>query len=85
MEYIAFALVMLVSSYLITSLMMPKAESMNNKAPDTLDQFEFPQFEEGTPQQVVFGDVWLPDWQVLWYGDLQTEALKSSSGGGGKK
>lgn len=79
MEYIAVALVMLVASYLITSLMMPDPQS---KKPNVLADFEFPQFAEGTPQAVVFGDVWIADWQVLWYGDLQVDAIE---GEGGKK
>lgn len=80
MEYLAIALVMLVASYLITSMMAPGAQE---KKPNTLADFDFPQFAEGTPQAVVFGDCWIPDWQVLWYGDLQVSAIEGS--GGGKK
>lgn len=50
--------------------------------PATMDDFEFPQADEGTPQIVVFGDVWLSGWTVLSYGNLRTEAITKS---GGKK
>lgn len=51
------------------------------KAP-TIDDLELPQCDEGTPQVVVFGDVWLEGWTVLWFGDFSLDPIKSS---GGKK
>jgi hypothetical protein len=48
----------------------------------TLDDFDVPQIQDGTPHAVVFGDGWLEGWQVLWYGNYRTTKIKS---GGGKK
>lgn len=45
--------------------------------PPALEDFDFPQFEEGTPQIVVFGDVWLKDWMVLTVGNYRTTAIKA--------
>ena len=50
--------------------------------PASLEEFDFPQFEEGTAQIIVFGDVWLPDWFVLWFGNYRTRDIKTK---GGKK
>ena len=47
----------------------------------TLKDFNFPQATEGTPQMVIFGDVWVTGWTVLAYGDLTTEGIESSQGG----
>lgn len=74
-----WAIGMLVASYFISSLIQPKVETPK---PSTIDDFDFPQVEEGTPQCVVFGDVWITDWFVLWFGKLRTSAIKSK---GGKK
>lgn len=48
--------------------------------PVAFEEFEFPQFDEGTPQEVVFGDCWTEDWMVLWYGNYRTSKIKTSSG-----
>lgn len=74
-----WALGMLIASYVIQVALMPKPEKPK---PAALEDFDFPQIEEGTPQSVIFGDVWIKDWHVLWYGDLRTSAVKSK---GGKK
>lgn len=76
------ALVLIVVSTAIT-LLTAKGPP---PAPDpaTLKDFNFPRIEEGTPQAVVFGDVWLESWQVLWYGNLSTSPI-AAPGGGGKK
>jgi hypothetical protein len=73
------AVVLMVASYLITSSMITKPEPVK---PNTIDDFDFPTFEEGTPQAVVFGDCWTADWMVLAYGDFRVDAIK---GKGGKK
>lgn len=69
----------LIASYAITALITP---AMENPKPATLEDFDFPQVEEGTPQSVIFGDVWISDWMVLWFGNMRTSAVKSE---GGKK
>jgi hypothetical protein len=77
MPMFAWALIMLVASYAITSLTMKQQKVK----PASLEEFDFPQADEGTPQSVVFGDVWTGGWMVLWYGNLRTIKIKS----GGKK
>lgn len=76
---IIIAIVMLIASYAITALTMKRPE--NNTKPSTFNDFDFPQAEEGTPQSVVFGDVWLPDYQILWYGNYRSSEIYSGSGG----
>lgn len=73
-----FAIGALVVSYAITAMLTPAPEKPEAS---TLEDFDFPQVEEGTPQSVIFGDVWISDWVVLWYGNLRTSAIKSKSGG----
>lgn len=48
--------------------------------PAALTDFDFPQFEEGTPQCVIFGDCWSSDFFILGLGNFGTEAIKSDSG-----
>jgi hypothetical protein len=74
-----WALGMLVVSFAIQMLVTPKAEKPTKA---TIQDFDYPQFEESTPQAVYFGDNWSPDFFVSWYGNLRTSAIKSS---GGKK
>lgn len=76
-----FTLIFAISTLVISYVIMPKPKIEAPK-PSSLGDFDFPQVEEGTPQCVVFGDVWVPDWHILWYGNLRTSAIKSD---GGKK
>jgi hypothetical protein len=73
MPLFAWALVLLVASYAITMLTM----KTQNQQPALLEDFDIPQVDEGTPHAVVFGDVWLEGWQVLWYGNFRTTKIKS--------
>lgn len=77
MPMFAWALVFMVASYVIQSFTM----KVQNQKPAGLDEWDFPQIEEGTEQTVVFGDVWLKGAFVLWYGDYETIKIKK----GGKK
>lgn len=79
MPLIAWLGISLVLSFVLSALTMkrpapPKAT--------TLDDFDVPQIEDGTPHAVVFGDGWLEGWQVLWYGNYRTKKIKAK---GGKK
>lgn len=74
-----YAIAMLIFSTVLQVAMMPKPVKPK---PAALDEFDFPQIDESTPQSVVFGDVWISDWTVLWYGNLRSSAIKSK---GGKK
>ncbi len=50
--------------------------------PTAFEDFDFPQADEGTPQAVIFGDVWSESWMVLAVGNYRTTKIKSK---GGKK
>lgn len=74
MPLFAWALVALVASYIIQAVTM----KTQNQKPASLEDFDVPQIDEGTPHAVVFGDAWLEGWQVLWYGNYRTSKIKSS-------
>lgn len=73
MPMFAWALILMVASYAIQSLTM----KTQNQAPASLEEFDFPQFEEGTPHAVFFGDNWTSGPMVLWYGNFRTIKIKS--------
>jgi hypothetical protein len=77
-----FAIALLIISYAITALLTPRPKNNDAKAA-TLKDFSFPVPDEGAAQAIVFGDCWTQDWQVLWFGNLRSEEIRS--GGGGKK
>lgn len=77
MELLIIAFVMLVVSFVIQSIIMKRQKIK----PAALEDWEFPQADEGTPHTVVFGDGWLTGPMVLWYGNYRTKKIKS----GGKK
>ena len=69
---------MVLSAVLSASL----AKKPPTPKPKAFEDFNFPQAEEGTPQAVIFGDVWTESWMVLGVGNYRTEKVKSK---GGKK
>lgn len=73
-----FAIGMLIASYFISAALTPKPIKPERAS---LEDFDYPRIEEGTPQCVIFGDVWIPDHMVLWYGNLRTSPVKSEEGG----
>ena len=76
---IIVAVILLAVSYAITASMARRAPS---KKPAALEAFEIPQDAEGTPQAVVFGQVWLTGWTVLWFGNYRSQPIRKK---GGKK
>ena len=48
--------------------------------PAAFEDIQFPQFEEGTPQCVIFGDCWTDDWMVLSVGNYRTQEIKAKGG-----
>lgn len=72
-----YAFLMMVVSYVITAAFTPKQQPPK---PAGLDDMNFPQAEEGTPQCVIFGDCWVEDWTILAYGNLRTTPIKTKSG-----
>lgn len=69
-----FALFALVASAALQVLMTPKP---TKPEPASIDDFDLPIAEEGTPVPVIFGDVWIDSYQILWYGNLNTSEVKS--------
>lgn len=70
---LAIVIVALVVSY----AMQPKPIKPK---PAALDEIDMPTAEEGRPAAVIFGDCWVEDPNVLWFGDLSTKPIKSESG-----
>ncbi len=70
-------LIMMLISLIMSLTMQPKVAKPK---PAAFDEFEFPQFEEGTPQHVFFGDNWTEDWMVLGIGDYRTRPIRTKSG-----
>lgn len=77
MPLFAWALVLMVASYAIQSLTMKR----QNPKPAAIEEIDFPQSDEGTPQAVFFGDNWTQGYQTMWHGRMRTIKIKS----GGKK
>jgi hypothetical protein len=67
----------MIISAVISSATAPRPQDAK---PAALTDFDFPQFEEGTPQCVIFGDCWVPDFFILGLGNFRTEAITSDSG-----
>lgn len=72
MPLFAWAIVFLVVTVALTAILM-KPMSV---APTSLEDFDFPQADEGTPQAVFFGDCWTEGWFVMWYGNYRTKKIK---------
>jgi hypothetical protein len=76
MHILAIAVILMVVGYTLQAFMQKPVV----RKPPSLDDFEIPQVQEGTPHAVVFGDGWLQGWQVLWYGNYRTKKVKSKAG-----
>lgn len=67
---VAKIVIAVVASVISAVAMTNKRSASNTKGNlATLDDFEFPQFEEGTPIMYIWGDVWAEDWMVLGVGN----------------
>lgn len=73
---VAYAVVMMIISYAIQSLLTPPP-----KNPEA-GKMDVPLAQEGDPIPVIFGTVVLKTPNVVWYGDAATSEIQSS---GGKK
>ncbi len=69
-------LVLFIASILLSAALAPRIQPPK---PEAFADIEFPQFEDGTPQAVAFGDVWSDDWMVLAVGNYRTESIESDS------
>lgn len=70
-------LILLVVSYIVSVALAPKPPKPK---PAALEDFDIPLAEQGRAIPVVFGTVIIKSPSVMWYGDLRTTAIKSSSG-----
>lgn len=77
---IVIAVVIFIVSTVLTILLTPKPKTTIPTAA-TIDEFQLPQHDEGTPVNVIFGRVWIDDPMVLWYGNLRNTSITKSSGG----
>ncbi|TXH02751.1 hypothetical protein HXXDennis_35 [Xanthomonas phage HXX_Dennis] len=71
-------IVILIVALIIGYAMAPKPPIPK---PPSLSDFDVPTAEEGRAIPWCFGEGWLTGYNVLWYGDLATLAIKKSSGG----
>jgi hypothetical protein len=72
------ALILMAISTLLTMLLVKP----NKVKPASLQDFDLPVWEDGTPQSVLFGDGWVSGSMIVWYGNLRTKKIKAK---GGKK
>jgi len=71
MPLFAWALIFTIAAAFVqTMLVKPQ-----NVQPQSLEDFDFPQVDENTPQAVFFGDCWTDGWMVLWYGNYRTQKI----------
>jgi hypothetical protein len=66
------AAVALIGAIGLTALM---SKGPQQPKPALFTDFTLPQSAEGTQQIIVFGDVWLDDWMVLWYGNYRHDPI----------
>ncbi len=73
--FVKIAIMMAMSWAVSASLI--KAPPKNKFAPPTgIEQFNLPTAEEGRPIQVLFGKKYITGPNVVWYGDLKSEAIQ---------
>lgn len=77
-NFIVQAVIMIVAIIVAVAL----APKPPQPKPAALADFDAPTAEEGKPYAKVFGDAWINDPNVLWYGDLSSEPIRKK---GGKK
>lgn len=70
-------LAVLVVAAILSYALTPKPQT---QPPDTLSDVSVPTIEIGKPVSVAFGDVWIDDSNVLWYGDLSSQPIQASGG-----
>jgi hypothetical protein len=75
-----WAIVILVAALVLSRVLAPKPPKPQK--PASLEEFDAPIAEAGVPIPVVFGEVLLSGPNVVWYGDLSSDPIKSK---GGKK
>ena len=76
MNFIVQIVIAIISAYVSWAL-APKPPAPK---PATMDDFDVPKAEEGTPIGVVFGSVIIKAPTLAWWGDLSTEKIKTKQG-----
>ncbi|RKG29975.1 hypothetical protein D7V21_16715, partial [Acinetobacter guerrae] len=70
--YLIWQIVVLIASLVISYAMQPKPPKQK---PAAFEDFDFPTADDGTPQVVVFGDVWLTGWTIIGAGNYRAESI----------
>ena len=71
-----YYVIMLVIS-ILSYVLRPKPPTPK---PALLEEFDLPSPDEGTAQRVIFGERRKKQWEVLWYGNMRTDRIRTSSG-----
>lgn len=77
-NFVVQAVIMIVAIIVAVAL----APKPPQPKPAALAEFDAPTAEEGKPFSKVFGQCWVRDPNVIWYGDLSSEPIRKK---GGKK
>ncbi len=72
-------IVIMVASAVLSYALRPRQQGPQ---PTAFEDIDFPQATEGTPQAVVFGDVWTADWMVLGVGDYRVTDIRRLTSSG---
>ncbi len=68
--------IMVAVSWTISALLIKKPPKNKFAPPTGIEQFNLPTAEEGRPIQVLFGKKYITGPNVVWYGDLKSEAIQ---------
>lgn len=80
MDLFTMFAVLIVASLGVNYIAMQNQPGAPKQKPVAMEDFEFPQAEEGTPQAITFGDCWTEDWMVLGVGNYRTSKVRTKSG-----
>jgi uncharacterized membrane protein len=70
-------LIIMVVAAILSYALRPKPQ---NPPAATLADVSVPTTEIGKPVAVVFGEVWIDDSNIIWYGDLSNTPIYATSG-----
>lgn len=76
MQFLGYIALLLIS-YFVAVALAPKPPKPK---PASLEDFDIPTAEQGRPIPVVFGTNLISGPNVIWYGDLGVEPIKSKTG-----
>lgn len=74
-EWVILIIALLAAIYVYATL-----PSAPKKKPPSLTDLGVPTAEDGREIMMVFGEVWIKDNNVLWFGDLSTSPIQTSTG-----